>query len=46
GAGVLTARIGLKAMNESRPLPWISQTKPRLSGLTKQLLADLNKQLM
>ena len=44
GAGVLTARIGLKAINESRPLPWLSQTKPSLSGITKQLLADLNKQ--
>ena len=43
GAGVLTARIGLKAINESRPLPWLSQTKPSLSGVTKQLLADLNK---
>jgi putative membrane protein len=46
GAGVLTARIGLKAINESRPLPWISQTKPGLSGISKQLLADLNKQLI
>jgi putative membrane protein len=26
-AGVLTARIGVKVTNESRPLPWISQTK-------------------
>ena len=45
GAGVLTARIGLKAINESRPLPWLSQTKPGVSGISKQLLADLNKQL-
>ena len=45
GAGVLTARIGLKAINESRPLPWLSQTKPGLSGISKQLLADLTKQL-
>ena len=45
GAGVLTARIGLKAINESRPLPWLSQTKPGLSGISKQLLADLNKQV-
>jgi len=45
GAGVLTARIGLKAINESRPLPWLSQNKPGLSGISKQLLADLNKQL-
>ncbi|MBL4630825.1 MAG: TIGR01620 family protein [Paraglaciecola sp.] len=45
GAGVLTARIGLKAIDESRPLPWLSQAKPGLSGISKQLLADLNKQL-
>ena len=45
GAGVLTARIGLKAIDESRPLPWLSESKPGLSGLSKQLLADLNKQL-
>jgi putative membrane protein len=45
GAGVLTARIGLKAINLSRPLPWISETKPGLSGISKQLLADLNKHL-
>lgn len=45
GAGVLTARIGLKAINESRPLPWLSQPKPRLTGISKQLLADLTKQL-
>jgi putative membrane protein len=45
GAGVLTARIGLKAINESRPMPWISESKPGLSGISKQLLADLTKQL-
>jgi putative membrane protein len=45
GAGVLTARIGLKAINESRPLPWLSQEKPGLSGISKQLLTDLHNQL-
>jgi putative membrane protein len=45
GAGVLTARIGLKAINESRPLPWLLEAKPGLSGISKQLLADLNKHL-
>ncbi|WP_299072592.1 YcjF family protein [uncultured Paraglaciecola sp.] len=45
GAGVLTARIGIKAINESRPLPWLSQAKPGLSGISKQLLADLNKHI-
>jgi putative membrane protein len=45
GAGVLTDRIGLKAINECRPLLWLSQPKPGLSVITKQLLADLNSQL-
>ena len=45
GAGVLTARIGLKAINESRPLPWLSEEKPGLSVISKQLLADLHNQL-
>ncbi|MFT5923221.1 MAG: putative membrane protein [Paraglaciecola sp.] len=45
GAGVLTARIGLKAIDECRPLPWISKPKPGVSVISKQLLADLNKQL-
>jgi len=45
GAGVLTARIGLKAINQSRPLPWLSETKPSMSGISKQLFADLNQQL-
>ncbi|MEP1447761.1 MAG: TIGR01620 family protein [Paraglaciecola sp.] len=45
GAGVLTARIGLKAMNESRPLPWLKENKPGLSGISKQLLADLNTRI-
>lgn len=45
GAGVLTARIGMKAIIESRPLPWLSQTKAGLSGIRKQLMADLNKHL-
>lgn len=45
GAGILTARIGLKAINESRPLPWLSVPKPGLSGISKQLLSDLQKHL-
>lgn len=45
GAGILTARIGLKAINESRPLPWLSVQKPGLSGISKQLMSDLQKQL-
>ena len=45
GAGVLSARIGLKAMQECRPMPWLSTQKPGLSGISSQLLRELNKQL-
>lgn len=30
GAGLLTARLGIKAMELCRPLPWIADDKPRL----------------
>ncbi|NYY78570.1 hypothetical protein DMI69_22720 [Escherichia coli] len=30
GAGLLTARLGIKAMELCRPLPWIDDDKPRL----------------
>jgi putative membrane protein len=45
GAGILTARIGLKAIDESRPLPWLSESKPGLSKISRQLMSDLQKQL-
>jgi putative membrane protein len=45
GAGVLTARIGLKAINECRPMPWLCEKKPGLSGISKQLFTDLSKQI-
>lgn len=45
GAGVLTARIGLKAINESRPLPWLVEKKPSLSDVSKQLLSDLSQKI-
>lgn len=43
GAGVLTTRIGVKAMHACRPLPWIAEKPPGLSQLTSQLLTDLKK---
>ncbi|MFA3789695.1 YcjF family protein [Aliiglaciecola sp. SL4] len=43
GAGVLTTRIGVKAMRACRPLPWIASKPPGLSKLSQQLLADLKK---
>ncbi|MGS2720474.1 YcjF family protein [Paraglaciecola aestuariivivens] len=45
GAGVLTARLGLKAIDQSRPFPWLSEPKPGLSELSKQLLSDLRNHL-
>lgn len=41
GAGVLTTRIGVKAMHACRPLPWIENKPPGLSKLASQLLRDL-----
>lgn len=43
GAGVLTTRIGLKALHECRPMPWLSVKKPGVSHMTKQLLEDLSR---
>ncbi|GAC14086.1 YcjF family protein [Aliiglaciecola lipolytica] len=43
GAGVLTTRIGIKAMHACRPLPWMASKPPGLSKLAQQLLADLKK---
>lgn len=43
GAGVLTTRIGVKAMHACRPLPWIENKPPGLSKLASQLLQDLKK---
>lgn len=43
GAGVLTSRIGVKAMGACRPLPWIAKKPPGLSRMAQQILADLKK---
>lgn len=45
GAAVLSARIGLKAMQECRPMPWLATDKPTLAGISKQLMDDLTKHL-
>jgi putative membrane protein len=45
GAGVLTARIGLKAIDECRPLPWLTVQKPGLSQISKKLISDLHNYL-
>lgn len=40
GAGLLTARLGIKAMELCRPLPWIDD-KPRLADFRGQLISQL-----
>ncbi len=45
GAGVLTSRVGLKAIQSCRPLPFVKQKPPGIGDLTQQLLKDLKKQL-
>lgn len=40
GAGLLTARLGIKAMELCRPLPWIDD-KPRLADFRGQLLSQI-----
>lgn len=41
GAGLLTARLGIKAMELCRPLPWIDDNKPKLGDFRKELVAQL-----
>ncbi len=41
GAGLLTARLGIKAMELCRPLPWLADDKPRLADFRSELLSQL-----
>ncbi|MGL5948491.1 MAG: YcjF family protein [Aeromonas sp.] len=45
GAGLLTARLGLRVMDACRPLPWRAQERPGLSALRQQLVRHLAAQL-
>lgn len=40
GAGLLTARLGIKAMELCRPLPWL-EDKPRLGDFRRELLTQV-----
>lgn len=42
GAGLLTARLGIKAMELCRPLPWIDD-RPKLADFRRELLNQLKK---
>lgn len=46
GAGVLTARIGLKAMQECRPMPFLSSPKPGLNSITQEVLKTLKSKIV
>ncbi|MCS3454095.1 YcjF family protein [Aeromonas rivuli] len=41
GAGLLTARLGLRTIEACRPLPWCADEKPRLSEMRKGLVRKI-----
>ncbi|MCS2160610.1 YcjF family protein [Scandinavium sp. H11S7] len=43
GAGLLTARLGIKAMEVCRPLPWIDNDKPKLGDFRRELIGQLKE---
>lgn len=45
GAGLLTARLGLKAMELCRPIPWQPGEKPRLGDFRSELIDQLGQAL-
>ena len=45
GAGLLTARLGIKAMEVCRPLPWIDGDKPKLGDFRRELIGQLKETL-
>jgi putative membrane protein len=45
GAGLLTARLGIKAMELCRPLPWLEQDKPRLGDFRRELVGQVKQAL-
>ncbi|MFC0139136.1 TIGR01620 family protein [Erwinia mallotivora] len=45
GAGLLTARLGIKTMELCRPLPWLEEDKPRLADFRRDLVARLKETL-
>lgn len=45
GVGLLTARLGIKAMALCRPLPWLDDDKPRLGDFRRELLSEVKTAL-
>jgi putative membrane protein len=44
GAGLLTARLGIKAMELCRPLPWL-EDRPKLGDFRRELIGQLKRSL-
>jgi len=42
---LLTARLGIKAMELCRPLPWLEEDKPRLGDFRRDLVSQLKTSL-
>ncbi|MGF1686062.1 YcjF family protein [Photobacterium japonica] len=42
GVGLLTGRLGLKAISLMRPLPWQPEQQPKLSEIRRDLLSQLS----
>lgn len=45
GVGILTARLGLKAMSLLRPIPWNSSNQVKLGEIRKALMLELKSKL-
>ncbi|MBV4366908.1 YcjF family protein [Erwinia phyllosphaerae] len=45
GAGLLTARLGIKTMELCRPLPWLEGDKPKLGDFRRDLVVKLKETL-
>ncbi|OEF86721.1 YcjF family protein [Vibrio splendidus] len=43
GVGILTARLGLKAMTLLRPMPWHNERKVKLADLRKAVLSEIKR---
>ncbi|GGB00996.1 YcjF family protein [Agarivorans gilvus] len=45
GAGLLTARLGFKAIEQCRPIPWTSNNRPKTKQLKAMLLEKVKQKL-
>ncbi len=46
GAGLLTARLGIKTMELCRPLPWLEGDKPKLGDFRSELIGKLKASMV